>query len=50
MDLDPEHTSPASLDPWERMKPIIERLYVVERKKLLDIVLEMKARHNFDAV
>jgi hypothetical protein len=50
MDMGSDYTSPASIDPWERMKPKIQHLYLVERKKLSDIVLEMKARHNFDAV
>ncbi|OCL14233.1 hypothetical protein AOQ84DRAFT_384874 [Glonium stellatum] len=37
-------------DPWEVWKPTIERLWMVESRKLPDIVSLMKKDHGFDAV
>jgi hypothetical protein len=35
---------------WEELKPIIEQLYLQEKKKLADVVLTLKNDHGFDAL
>ncbi|OAL44878.1 hypothetical protein IQ07DRAFT_549222 [Pyrenochaeta sp. DS3sAY3a] len=41
-------TASGSSDIWDSMKPIIENLYMSEKRKLADLIFEMKTRHNFD--
>ena len=37
-------------DPWELWKSTIEQLWIVENRKLPEIVSLMKSNHGFDAV
>jgi len=37
-------------DRWEQLKPVIERLYLNEKKKLSDVVEILKKDYGFDAV
>ena len=37
-------------DPWELWKSTIEQLWMVENRKLPEIVSLMKGNHGFDAV
>jgi hypothetical protein len=47
----PIHQAPSgSRDRWEELKPDIEILWLSEKRKLTDVILEMKTRHHFDAV
>lgn len=34
---------------WEFLKPHIERLYVKEKQKLVDVIEKLKAQYGFDA-
>ncbi|KAH8702802.1 hypothetical protein GQ44DRAFT_753373 [Phaeosphaeriaceae sp. PMI808] len=36
------------MDPWERVKPIIETLYMLEKRRLAQVVSLMKSEHHFD--
>jgi hypothetical protein len=38
------------MDRWEELKPIIERLYLNEKKKLADVVSILKNDYGFDAL
>jgi hypothetical protein len=48
MDQPDHHASSSATDPWEQMKPIIETLYMAEKRKLAYVVREMKSHHGFD--
>jgi hypothetical protein len=37
-----------SVDPWERLKPILETFYMSEKRKLVDVMEQMKEGHGFD--
>jgi hypothetical protein len=37
-------------DLWEEKKPHIEQLWLIEKRKLPDVVKAMKQEHDFDAV
>ena len=50
MDQVSDRFSLTSVDRWEELKPVIKRLYLEERKKLVDVVTEMKYTYRFDAV
>jgi hypothetical protein len=36
------------MDPWERLKPILETLYMSEKRKLADVIEQMKNQHGFN--
>ncbi len=36
------------IDRWEELKPIVEQLWLVDKKKLAEVVLTMKNDYNFD--
>ncbi|KAF2266840.1 hypothetical protein CC78DRAFT_594620 [Lojkania enalia] len=38
------------MDRWEELKPIVEKLYLLEKKRLADVVLILKNDYGFDAV
>lgn len=38
------------MDRWERMKPYIEQLWLIEKKILPELIEEMKASHDFNAL
>ena len=40
--------SSGSTDSWERVKPILEVLWLTEKRKLADVVSVMKTHHSFD--
>lgn len=42
------HATSGSSDPWEAVKPILEILYMSEKKKLKGVAFEMKTQHGFD--
>ncbi|KAF2475822.1 uncharacterized protein BDR25DRAFT_278511 [Lindgomyces ingoldianus] len=46
----PNYLPSPSTDRWEELKPIIEQLYLKEKKKLADVVRILKNAHGFDAV
>ncbi|CAO2655582.1 Nn.00g043850.m01.CDS01 [Neocucurbitaria sp. VM-36] len=50
MDQLPNHYLPTSGDRWEQLKPVIEQLYLKDKRKLAEVVSEMKNKHKFDAV
>jgi len=39
----------ADLDDWERVKPVISRLYKDEGKTLKQVMIEMEKEHRFKA-
>jgi hypothetical protein len=45
-----DEQGPTKIDPWEEMKPHIEKLWLTEKLKLPRVVSEMKTKHGFDAV
>ena len=38
------------MDRWEELKPVIEQLYLNEKKKLADVVLTLKNDYGFNAL
>jgi hypothetical protein len=38
------------MDRWEELKPIIEQLYLQEKKKLADVILILKNDYGFEAL